>query len=64
MLLAREIGTTLLFIRSPTYRRRDGLRQKHLPNRDKIPLAGSPVSTAAQPFWGWPSLYSGPDTLG
>jgi hypothetical protein len=39
MLLAREIGTTLLFIRSPTYRRRDGLRQKHLPNRDQIPLA-------------------------
>jgi hypothetical protein len=46
-LLAREIGTTLLFIRSPTCRRRDGLRQKHLPNRDKIPLGGSPVSTGS-----------------
>jgi hypothetical protein len=28
-------------------RRRDGLRQKHLPNRDKIPLCGSPVSTGS-----------------
>jgi hypothetical protein len=39
-LLAREIGTTLLFIRSPTHRRREELFHNHLTNRAKIPIGG------------------------
>lgn len=42
MLLAREIGTTLLFIRSPDSSPRDAYRQ-HLLNREQIPQAASRV---------------------
>src|SRR5258708_4960230 len=62
-LLAREIGTTLLFIRSPVAAA-TGYARSIYQTAIKFHWAAAQYPPAAQPFWGWPRLYSGPDTLG